>query len=207
MMKKISVLALSLIAAVVLTSGVTAKEKPGRSDGKGPFADMDKDNNGNISEAEWTAAHKAIFAKMDKDSSGAISKEEMKAGQPEGGPDGRPDGKGPAADLDKDNDGKISAKEWSDNSAQFKKLDKNSDGYLTDDEMRPEGGKGRGPKPEGKADGKGPFAEMDKDNNGRISESEWTAAHKAMFTRMDKNSDGSLSEDEMRPGDGPKQKK
>lgn len=47
--------------------------------------------------------------------------------------------------LDPNSDGEIDATEIANATAALKKLDKNGDGKLTREELRPEGGRGRGP--------------------------------------------------------------
>ncbi len=70
---------------------------------------------------------------------------------PQGPPQGRQQGPGAAgfvARLDKDNDGKVSRKEFDGPRNAFKDLDKNKDGYLTQDEAPtgpPPGGPQGGP--------------------------------------------------------------
>lgn len=65
----------------------------------------------------------------------------------EGGPENRPRPPHPVMDaLDADHNGEISAEEINNAATALKSLDKNSDGKLTDDEIRPprpEGGPGR----------------------------------------------------------------
>lgn len=51
--------------------------------------------------------------------------------------------------LDTDHDGVISTEELKNAVQSLKKLDKNKDGKLTEEEMRPEGGPGRPPGPDG----------------------------------------------------------
>jgi hypothetical protein len=54
-------------------------------------------------------------------------------------------GKGPFKAMDTDKDEKISEAEWTAFHAKmFKDMDKNGDGYLSDDEMRPPRGKDEG---------------------------------------------------------------
>src|SRR5438034_1081380 len=73
-----------------------------------------------------------------------------------GGSPGRDDGPppppGPVFEaLDKDHDGALSAEEIQAASESLKKLDKNGDGKLTEDELHPQGGPGRPPGRPGEA--------------------------------------------------------
>ena len=147
----------------------------------------------------------------------------------EGGPDGpRPGGPRPVpplvAALDANHDGVIDADEIANAAAALKKLDKNGDGKLTPDELRPArpegaerpngprndsrdrqfGGPGQeGRRPDGmNADGPRPkpplVAALDANGDGEIDATEISNAPAALKS-LDKNSDGKLTLDELRP--------
>ncbi len=64
-----------------------------------------------------------------------------------GGPEGHggPRGKSPLKQMDKDGDGRVSKEEWSDfQNKMFTNMDKNKDGYITEDEFKRGGPGGHG---------------------------------------------------------------
>jgi len=96
---------------------------------------------------------------------------------------GQNGGAGRMKRMDADNDGKISRAEWKGKPEAFARLDKNSDGFITRDELA-ESRRGR-------------LAEMDTNNDGKISRAEWKGKPGA-FSKLDANNDGELSEDELK---------
>ena len=126
---------------------------------------------------------------------------------------GRPgEGRPPlVAALDADNDGELSAGEIEAAGKALLKLDKNSDGKLTRDELGPPGGPGRpgeGRPPEGRGRPNAEqflarLKEADKDGDGKLSKDEVEKGEvpqflKEGFGRIDANSDGFLDQEEMR---------
>ena len=123
------------------------------------------------------------------------------------------------AALDADQDGVISKSEIKNAAAALKKLDKNGDGELDAEEMRPtrsEGGRGRGGAQEGGPGGErgGPGGErggrsegaggmmdrimsQDKNKDGKLSKDEVDERMLPMFDRLDTNSDGSIEKSEV----------
>ena len=115
------------------------------------------------------------------------------------------------AALDLDGDGTISTEEAAQATASLKKLDKNGDGKLTEDELRPQFGD-RGPGgfggerggdrggPGGGAGGGDMVARMmefDTDKDGKLSKSEIPERMQNMLTRGDEDKDGFLTRDEL----------
>ena len=129
-------------------------------------------------------------------------------------------GRGPAVGftaLDTDQDGVISASEIAGASAALLKLDKNGDGQITEEEIRPNfGGRGEGRgegRGGGRGEGRGPEAEatgptpeellqtlmmFDKNKDGKIEKVELPERMQGMFDRGDSNKDGFLTADEIR---------
>ena len=102
--------------------------------------------------------------------------------------------------LDADRDGTISAREIANASAALKKLDKNHDGKLTEDEMRPKFGGGPGgpggqrPNP---AERVARLLAGDKNHDGKLSKAELPQQFQGVFSRADANRDGFLSRAEL----------
>lgn len=68
-----------------------------------------------------------------------------RGGERDPGPSGRPMGNPIVAAIDTDKNGELSAEEIQAAAAALLTLDRNSDGKLTQDELRPQGGPGNGP--------------------------------------------------------------
>lgn len=115
--------------------------------------------------------------------------------------------------LDANHDGAIDEREIANAAAALKTLDKNGDGTLTEDELRPPRPEGREP---GGPDGRGPdgdrrpplppvISALDANHDGLVDAKELGNALAALKT-LDKNRDGELSMDEMLPPrpDGPR---
>jgi Ca2+-binding EF-hand superfamily protein len=107
--------------------------------------------------------------------------------------------------LDADGDGVISADEINNAAVALRKLDKNNDGKLTEEETRPNfppGGPG-GRREEGPS-GPSPdevvkqLLEFDKNGDGQLSKAELPERMQGLFARGDANKDGVLSKDELR---------
>ena len=134
---------------------------------------------------------------------------------PEGRRGGRRGGPGGAgfmrmlpimAALDKDEDGTISAEEIENAVAALKTLDKNGDGKLTSDELRPNfrgrgdgfgfGGRG-GAAPDPEAMVKR-WMDHDKNDDKKLSKDETPEQFARMFDRIDEDGDELLSESEVK---------
>lgn len=117
--------------------------------------------------------------------------------------------------LDANSDGTIDATEIANASTALTTLDKNGDGTLTKEELRPqrpegvEGQDGQRPPPQGGPDGQGRpgmrprgpaplFIVLDLNKDGIIDAAEIANASNALPT-LDKNGDGSLTREELRP--------
>ena len=119
------------------------------------------------------------------------------------------------AALDADKNGVISKSEINNAAAALRKLDKNGDGELDAEEMRPsrpEGGRSRGGAPEGgpggergerggRSSGAGGMMDrlmsQDKNEDGKLSKDEVDERMLPMFDRLDSNSDGSIDKSEI----------
>jgi Ca2+-binding EF-hand superfamily protein len=140
-----------------------------------------------------------------------------------GGGFGGPGGRGPGGSggppmsplmiaLDTDEDGELSAKEIANAVAALKKLDKNNDGKLTREEMRPSsegrgrdgGGRGQDAGGRGQDGGRGRGGSMmerlmgfDKNKDGKVTKDEMPEQMKRMLDRGDANKDGALDRTEI----------
>ena len=119
-----------------------------------------------------------------------------------GGPGGRPIPPVMAA-LDADNNGEISAKELENASKALATLDKNKDGKLTEDELRPEMGRGGfgggfgGVGGGGRPNTEEIFSRMDTDKDGKLSKDEIPEQMKEFVGRADDDKDGTVTKEEM----------
>jgi len=109
--------------------------------------------------------------------------------------------------LDANNDGVIDEKEIAGAVAALKKLDKNTDGKLTEDELRPvmaRGGRGKPEMREAGPAGRNPdqmvqrLMQFDKNTDGKLAKDEVPERMQAVFERGDKDKDGFLSADEIK---------
>ena len=110
--------------------------------------EFDKNSDGVLTKEELPERMQGLMERGDADKDGKLTKDEltksagsMRGGGP-GGPGGRMDKV--VAALDADQDGTISANEMATAATSLAKLDANSDGKLTEDEVRPNFGPGGG---------------------------------------------------------------
>jgi Ca2+-binding EF-hand superfamily protein len=119
--------------------------------------EFDKDGDFQLTRDEVPARFQGLFERWDANKDGKLTRDELTKGAStqraqttrQGGPEG---GRGQRLDpimsaLDTDNDGALSASEIDNSPAALKKLDKNGDGRLTEDEVRPNMGPMRGGPP------------------------------------------------------------
>jgi Ca2+-binding EF-hand superfamily protein len=110
--------------------------------------------------------------------------------------------------LDADGNGVISAEEIRQSSAALKKLDKNDDGKLTEDELRPNFGPGGPGGPGGRGERGGPggppqedltetLMAFDRNGDGKLTKSEVPERMQNLFARADANQDGVLTKEEL----------
>jgi hypothetical protein len=138
------------------------RDEPPQVPAPGPTADellamlmtFDKNHDGKLQRAEVPERQAGIFERGDTNGDGVLDEAEVRkltadqAAAPVAPPRGGGGRRGfppfdPAAALDKDGNGEISADEMAGAGAALKALDKNGDGQITEDELRPSG-EGRG---------------------------------------------------------------
>ncbi len=151
--------------------------------------EMDADGDGNITKAEWKGPEE-LFARLDRNADGTVAREEIaEIAERMGG------WRGKAGDTllrraDKDQDGRISREEWPLPAEQFDRFDADRDGFVSAEEMLPQGPR-RGRKEERKGrEGAEFLAKHDLDKDGKLSREEFTDARR--FAEMDANQDGVL---------------
>jgi Ca2+-binding EF-hand superfamily protein len=107
--------------------------------------------------------------------------------------------------LDTDKDGVISAAEIANSATALKSLDRNGDGKLTEDEVRPQMG-GRGGRGDGPGETPPPSADemvqtlmaFDKNGDGQLTRDELPERMHGLFDRADTDKNGVLTVDEIR---------
>lgn len=143
------IIILTLATGLVLTS-----QPPG--DLVETLFSFDKNKDGKLTKEELPERMQGIFGRADANNDGVLTRDEVqKATAGMGGDRGRGAGMGMMMNpllraLDTDKDGKLSAAEIAAAPASLKTLDKNGDGVLDEEELRPpmrgrgpEGGRGR----------------------------------------------------------------
>jgi len=167
---------------LILTIGIVAAQ-PNPNDLVDTLFSFDKNKDGKLSKDEVPERMQGIFARADADKDGFLTREEVvkaTASQERRGPGGPPMDQIFRA-LDADQDGTVSAAEIAAAPAALKKLDKNGDGALTADEVRPQmmmrGGRGEG-----------------RGEERRGTPQEMSAE---FFNRFDLNHDGVITKDEV----------
>jgi Ca2+-binding EF-hand superfamily protein len=106
------------------------------------------------------------------------------------------------AALDTDKNGTISAEELEKAVESLKTLDKNNDGKLTPEELRPPGGPGGGPGGPGlNFDAEAMLDrafQADADGDGKLSKEEAPSRMRENFDRIDADGDGGVTKEEMK---------
>lgn len=136
---------------------------------------------------------------------GAIAQAQDEPGSHHGhGPDGRHGGPGAMLmEADANHDGVITRAEFdAQRTAMFARLDTDSNGQISRDEMRAGRARHHG---EGAPDGAGFISRLDSNHDGRVTREEFLARPNAEFDRLDANHDGALVAGEAphRPPGGP----
>lgn len=102
-----------------------------------------------------------------------------------------------AVALDANTNGVIDASEIANASAALKKLDKNGDGKLTEDELRPVPGTGGAPGAAEAAQRVARLMEYDKNGDGKLAREEVPERMQNFFERLDADKDGFLTKEEL----------
>ncbi|MBS1821479.1 MAG: EF-hand domain-containing protein [Acidobacteria bacterium] len=159
---------------------------------------LDRNGDGILTRDEVPERMQGLFNRIDANHDGRITPEEIRSStQNQSGPAGRPQHSGDATRmdpilnaLDTNHDGVISAAEIAAAPASLKTLDKDGDGELSAEELRP-----KQMTPADRA--KHMLDEWDTNKDGRISKAEAPDRMQQQFDVLDTNHDGYLTEDEI----------
>jgi Ca2+-binding EF-hand superfamily protein len=188
------VLAAALFGSAVMTAaGATGAQQsqarqPDVRERQEQFREMDRDNNGVITRAEWRGSVQS-FRRYDVNRDGVLSGNEIWTDRPGDWTRER------FARLDQNNDSAISRAEWRGERADFDRLDRNRDGFIERDELPASDERESGePSSDRRA-----FADLDRNGNGVITSGEWTGTADE-FRSLDTDDDGVVSAREYREG-------
>jgi Ca2+-binding EF-hand superfamily protein len=163
---------------------------------RGRFAQMDRNNDGAIQRSEWTGTARS-FTSHDWNGDDVLSGDELRVGtwrsRQSGEEDYDPNGAFSGWDessfnqIDRNNDGRVSSREWYYDTQSFVRADRNRDGFLSRSEfLGADVDDDRGDQ----------FDSLDANNNGYIDRREWHGASQA-FQWLDRDNDNLLSRAEM----------
>ena len=181
---------------------------------------FDKNKDGKLQKDEVPDRMQGLFTRGDTNKDGILTASEIRGlattqaasapdrgGRGEGRGEGRGGGRGGmmrmdpvAAALDADHDGVISAAEIKNANNALKTLDKNDDGQLSRDEIRPNFGRGRGGSFGGTPEEMSAriFQQLDGNKDGKLSRHEMSEGpFGELFDRADTNKDGFVSQAEL----------
>ena len=161
---------------------------------------FDENKDGKLSKAEVPERMQGIFARADADQDGYLTRAELTQASATqeraqgGGPGGPPDPVFRA--LDHDQDGSLSPAEIAAAPKALLALDRNSDGMLDQQELRPmRGGPGGMGDPRQMIEHL--FEENDANHDGKLSKAEVPERMQDIFARADADQDGFLTKDEL----------
>jgi Ca2+-binding EF-hand superfamily protein len=189
-------LAAALIGSFAASSapGATTQQTAARQDDlrdrQIEFREMDRNNDGVITRAEWRG-NMQWFRSYDTNRDGVLSGDEIWLGRPQGWTRER------FQRLDQNNDGALSRTEWRGDRAEFDRLDRNRDGLIDRDEL-PAFREQESAEP---STDRRAFADLDRNGNGVITSGEWTGPADE-FRALDTDGDGVVTAREYRDGRG-----
>ncbi|MEZ5402964.1 MAG: hypothetical protein R2729_25020 [Bryobacteraceae bacterium] len=182
---------------------------------------FDRNGDGALAKDEIPERMQGMIARGDLDKDGSLSAAELKTmaesrgpqgaerGRREGGREGRPEGRGPEGGfmrmdlvmsaLDADHNGTIDAAELDDAAGALASLDRNRDGRLAGDEIRPAFGRG-GPRRDPAEMAGHMMEEWDANGDGKVTAAEMPERMRENFGRFDANRDGFVTKDELQKG-------
>jgi Ca2+-binding EF-hand superfamily protein len=159
---------------------------------------FDANSDGRLEKSEVPERMQGLFARGDRDNDGALTTGELKAmassAQPDPAREGVPVEPLRRA-LDTDQDGSLSQAEIANAPAALAKLDRNADGVLSGEEIRPAMRRGPGRNPAEMY--KHILEENDANHDGKLAVSELPDRMREFLGRADTNGDGFISQEEM----------
>jgi len=171
----------ALLLALPLTAPALHAQTAAKPAAGSAIAAMDTNHDGKVTRAEWKG-NDVGFAMLDANGDGVLSGAEL---APAGGDPAVQDPAAEFARLDRNHDGYLTRDEWTDTAANFKRRDHNGDGRITRDEFlnldRETLRRER------------LFRFLDKNHDGRISRAEWGPA---FDDHLDRNHDGYVTKEE-----------
>ena len=149
------------------------------------FTNLDHNRDGRLTDNEWHF-DREVFLRIDENRDNAITMAEYLG---EGVEDLRGDN---FDDLDRNNNGRVERTEWYGGAAEFRRLDKNGDNYLTRYEVAGS---------QASFNTYDQFNNLDYNRDGRLERNEWHWSQ-ASFGQRDTNRDGIISRQELQTSGG-----
>ena len=144
------------------------------------FANLDRNDDGRISRAEWFYDREA-FVRADRNGDGVLTRAEFLGNDVDTDREDRFDY------LDANNNNRVDRSEWHGSRDTFERLDRNNDGVLSRSEMVGV---------ENENEETDMFGALDRNNDNVITTNEWQWSRRS-FERQDRNGDGELTRNEL----------
>lgn len=155
------------------------------------FPAEDRNGDGAIDRSEWNGTRQA-FRVQDQNRDGVLSGNEVPGWFYNRRNDSQMSdlSRSTVQDLDRNRDGYIERREWRGRMADFRSLDRDRDGRLSDSEYYSGQNEGTRARTVDRTD------RLDRNNSGRVEGYEWPY-NAALFHQLDRNGDSTLSSDEL----------
>lgn len=163
----------------------------GRGSWTSEFDRLDRNDNGYISQNEWTGNDR-VFERADRNNDNRLSRSEVRRWEN----DRMERLEDRFREADDNRDRRLSAREWWGRDLAFERLDVNGDHYLSwrevrdrDDRDGRDGRYGRYDRDDRYGRDDRAFNNLDRNRDGRINRDEWSG-NRLDFDRLDRNNDG-----------------